>query len=497
MRNAPAYLIRLTVILFTVTLVSILLYFLSRSSYLLFHSIVEFYSIIIAAGIYIVAWNTRRHSMQQGLVFLGIGYLFIAVLDFFHTLGYQGMGIFTDYDFYANQLWVAARSIESISILAYVHINWKRVQLHPVALYAGFGLITSASLAAIFVWKIFPPAFIPGVGQTPFKLVSEYIIIAILLFALLRLYRTRNHYDSLLFRYLSISIALTVCSELAFTLYTDNYGVLNVVGHIFKIFSFYLIYRSVVVNVLQRPYQILFNELVESEQNLKSANKAKSTFFNIIAHDLKSPFFGIVNTAHVLRDLTSEAENPEIQQYGDLVSSAADTTYQLLENLLEWASSQTDRIEFKPERLNLAELIDEIVTLQEPAARDKEIALIDETADDLPVFADANMMQTILRNLISNAVKFTRPGGTVRITARQLPGEWEVTVTDSGIGMPPGRIAQVFSIESKTAGRGTAGEKGTGLGLVLCKEFVERNRGRIWIDSIPDRGTSVTFTLPN
>ncbi len=250
---------------------SVILYYISRKNYLLFHNIVEMYSIIIAAGIFIVSWNSRNHSENNKLVFLGIAYGFVAFIDFFHVLSYKGMNIFTDYPFYANQLWVCARILESFTLLIFVVSGFRKYKISYPLVIIIYTAITSFFLLSVFIWKIFPVCFIAGEGQTPFKIISEYFICMILLISLILIIRTRYLYDRRLFNQIAGSIIFTIISEFSFTLYTDNYGITNVIGHLFKVLSFYLIYQSVIVNTLKRPFDIIYGELKETKTILQTA----------------------------------------------------------------------------------------------------------------------------------------------------------------------------------------------------------------------------------
>lgn len=262
MKNIFKYLILITL--------SVLLYFISRSNYLLFHNIVEMYSIIIAAGIFIVSWNSRSHSDNNNLVFLGISYIFIGIIDFFHVLSYNGMNIFTDYSFYANQLWICARIIESISLLIFVLLGFRKIKIPYTLVFVIYSIVTSFFFLSVFVWKTFPVCFIAGQGQTPFKIISEYVICFILLITLILIIKNRKLYDKKLFIQIAGSIVFTILSEFCFTLYTDNFGITNVIGHLFKVISFYLIYQSVIVNTLSRPFDILYGELNVSKEKYQS-----------------------------------------------------------------------------------------------------------------------------------------------------------------------------------------------------------------------------------
>lgn len=246
------------------------LYLTSIYSYLLFHSLAEIFSVIVACGIFMIAWNSRRFLDNNYLLFIGIAYLFVGILDLLHTLSYKGMGVFPGYD--ANlptQLWISARYLESISILIGPFLFGRR--LRPSLLFFSYIAITVVLIASIFVWKIFPDCFIEGSGLTLFKKTSEYIISAILAAAIFFLYRKRGHFDPGVLRLLIASISVTIMSELFFTFYISVYGLSNLAGHFLKIVSFSLIYKAFIVTGLQNPYALLFRNLKKSEEDLKNA----------------------------------------------------------------------------------------------------------------------------------------------------------------------------------------------------------------------------------
>lgn len=240
------------------------LYLTTHINYLLFHSIVEMISIVVAAAVFIVTWSSIRYINNPYLITVGISYLFIGILDLLHTLAYKGMPIFTDYDYYANQLWIAARYLESLTLFASFVLLLSKRQISKKAVLTTYLTITSLCLASIFYWKIFPECFVEGKGLTPFKVYSEYIICAILLGSLFLLQKNRDKFRTNVYRLLFISIIMTIISELAFTFYISNYGISNIVGHYFKLFSFMLIYQAVVNIGIKDPYQLIFNDLNEA-----------------------------------------------------------------------------------------------------------------------------------------------------------------------------------------------------------------------------------------
>ena len=213
------------------------LYLTSLYNYLLFHTLAELFSIVVAFGIFMIAWNSRKYIKNQYLIFIAIAYLFIGGLDLLHTLSYKGMQIFKDYDYYANQLWIAARYVESITLLVAFIFFYREKPLKPYPVFLLYALLSCIIIMSIFSWKIFPICFVEGKGLTPFKKISEYIISGILVLDIWILYKHREKFEANVFYALTWSLIFTIISELAFTFYISNYGFSNLVGHYFKIFS--------------------------------------------------------------------------------------------------------------------------------------------------------------------------------------------------------------------------------------------------------------------
>jgi len=243
----------------------------TRISYLLFHSLVELFSIVVAFSLFIIAWNSRRFIKNQYLLFIGVGYLFIGSLDLLHTLSYKGMNIFTDYGYYANQLWIAARYMESLSLLIAFSFLKKDRTFNIATVFICYAAVSILIVLSIFSWKIFPVCFVEGQGLTSFKKISEYVICLILATSLLLLSKSRDRFAPYTFRLLFWSIIFTIVSELAFTFYISNYGFSNLVGHYFKLFSFTLVYRAIIQNGMVDPYNLIFKELNDTNNNLEKA----------------------------------------------------------------------------------------------------------------------------------------------------------------------------------------------------------------------------------
>lgn len=246
----------------------------------------------------------------------------------------------------------------------------------------------------------------------------------------------------------------------------------------------------------------LLNEgLVEREHELMTVNATKDKFFSIIAHDLKNPLGAMIGASNALIKLGDEFSDDEKNEMYGVIAASSEHLYSLLENLLTWARSQTGTIEFHPNVKTLKFVVDDTIALHQLQAENKNIIIESNIDDSIQVFADSQMIHTVLRNLVSNAIKFTAEGGKIRISARILSGNnhkkhVELRVTDNGIGMDESEVARLFRIDGGLRGQGTNSERGTGLGLIVCREFVEKNGGTIWASSKPNHGTTFSFTLP-
>lgn len=239
------------------------------------------------------------------------------------------------------------------------------------------------------------------------------------------------------------------------------------------------------------------NSLVNTQNlELQDLNATKDKFFSIISHDLKGPLNSLTSFSSLLINHTDSLSKEEIKMFALDFDKSLKNLFSLLENLLEWSRSQTGNIEFTPEPFDLSLLLEENKELLKAQAQNKKITLAYENGTPQMVSAHKNSVNTVVRNLISNAIKFTPEDGTVAMELTKLDTDVVVSVTDTGVGMPPEVIRKLFRIDSKHSTKGTANEKGTGLGLILCKEFIEKNGGRIWVKSKEGQGSAFYFSLP-
>ncbi len=234
----------------------------------------------------------------------------------------------------------------------------------------------------------------------------------------------------------------------------------------------------------------------KTNKELIKLNAEKDKFFSIIAHDLKSPFNGFLGLTALMADGTEIFSLAEFAENSKALNQAARNLYKLLENLLEWSQIQNGSIIYTPKNIDLSELVLQSIDTINPRAVQKEITIINDAVDVHNVYADEKMISTVIRNLLSNAVKFTKTGGKVIVKSEQSNNDTiEVSVTDNGIGILAKDIERLFKIEEKVSSKGTDGETSTGLGLLLCKEFVEINGGKIWVESKANFGSTFSFTI--
>lgn len=236
--------------------------------------------------------------------------------------------------------------------------------------------------------------------------------------------------------------------------------------------------------------------LQKSEIRLKELNRTKDRLFSVIAHDLRGPFSSILGFAELLEQDRKRNNFQKIEQRISAIHAVSKSTLGLLENLLDWARSQTGQIKYEPESLSLKSSLSEVFSFLQSGAGIKNIRLVAECREDLKVFGDEKMVQTVLRNLVSNAIKFSRQGGTIVVFCSSDDGRTHIQVKDQGVGMDDDSLRNLFIDDRKSGSEGTSGERGSGLGLVLCKEFIGRMNGEIWAESVQGEGSTFHVLLP-
>ena len=245
----------------------------------------------------------------------------------------------------------------------------------------------------------------------------------------------------------------------------------------------------------EKELKLKKEELELKNEELIKANHEKDLFFSIIAHDLKTPFNGLLGVTELMIDDTLTCE--EIKEFSILLNKSAHNTFELIVELLEWAKIQRGLTEFNPSIINLNETINKTIQILNLSILNKSIKLFVDVPNDHNALVDQNMIQTVFRNLISNAIKFTTPNGKIIISSEIIEHNIRISIKDNGIGMSDKIKNNLFNIEVNTKRIGTDGEHSNGLGLILCKDLIKKQGGKIWVESEEEKGSTFYFTIPN
>jgi signal transduction histidine kinase len=237
-------------------------------------------------------------------------------------------------------------------------------------------------------------------------------------------------------------------------------------------------------------------KLKENAEELRELNATKDKFFTIIAHDLRNPFTNILGFSELIQELVQEEDYESLVEFSQMIYDSAYRGMNLLQNLLTWARSQTGKIQFNPQSVDLLKLIQQNVDLKQESLESKEISMQVQVPEDLTLIADEDMLNTIFRNLISNAIKFSYEGGIITINATSHSQMIYIEVKDNGTGMSEQHRNKLFKLEENVTTEGTQKERGTGLGLLLCKEFIDYHQGTITVTSQRGQGTTFRISLP-
>jgi len=481
--------------------VAILLFWISLSyfyNFLLFHSFVEIFSIVISCVIFLLAWFSREYGENAFLQTLGTAFISVALLDIFHTLSYPGMGVFVGFDTNLTvSLWIAARSLQTFALFfASTNIN-RKIKLQNSMF--GFFIIFLILLLSIFL-RIFPVCFIEGLGLTPFKIISEYVINGFLVLSLFLIYRQRAEFDHKVYLLIFASVLFTTISEGCFTLYgVEVTGTFTFIGHIAKVIAFFLLAKAIIQTVLEYPYDLLFRKLKVSEQNLEQKNrelKRSNTDLEMFAytasHDMQEPLRKVTRFLTLLKDQYKDRLDAEAMEFIGTAVDGATRMKQMVGDLLEYARIGTREAPFEP--TNLETLLQLVLTDLQLQLEDTQGKV---THDPLPtLLVDPKQMQQVLANLLGNALKFHgKDSPRVHVSAKQEDNDWVFSVKDNGIGIDISQVNRLFKLFQRLEGRGDY--PGTGLGLATCKRVVERHGGKIWVESDLGKGSTFFFSIPS
>lgn len=498
------------------------LYITSVHSFLLFHTLAEMFSVAIACGMFMIAWNSRKFMNNHYLLFLGIAYLFVGGLDLLHALAYEGMDLLatgnnTDV---AAQFWIAARSMESLSLLISPFLLQRRVRIDIlITTYCAVFLMVILTIA---YWKIFPACFIEGHGLTPFKINTEYLICLTLLASAALIYKHRKEQDPTVVKWLLLSIVLTIASEIAFTEYIQADGISNLIGHFFKILSFYFIYRAIIQTGLTNPYSLLFLELKRSEQalqrsrrNLEEKVTERTTDLQATIMELSAEVQKRLKAENMLRRLsresieTLESDRKSVsKELHDSISGSLAAIKLLLEEIFENIGKdidletkqigkaiyylgdtirETKRISARLRPLTLEEL-GLLATIEAHVRRFSDLYRtikidfkLEAKEEEIPASLKI-VIYRILQEALNNVGKHSK-ATSVCIGLKATDGKIVLELADNGIGFdqlhqPPTRSEL------------------SGYGLQSMRERTEIIGGRFSLVSAPNQGVHIKVDLP-
>lgn len=490
-----SWLMRNALNLFVWVFIFVVLYTSSIHSYLLFHSFAELLAIIIASGVFIFTWNTRAYQGNNFLRFIGISFIFIAVLDAFHMLSYEGMGVFANQSTnLATQLWIAARYLQAFTFLTATLFFARNV--NSAYVIAGFATLTILLLASIFYWQIFPATYIEGSGLTPFKINSEYLISSMLIVSALLLLLNAKVFQLKVLLLLTGSILSTVASELIFTLYIDVYDFFIFLGHFLKLCAYYLLYRAILVTGLVEPYKLIFRNLKENQtelwqsmMQLQARNDELDAFAHTVAHDLKNPIAAISISLKTLDDPDFPDDNR--QSYMRDLRDTAEKMNNIIESLLLLSTVRKTKVPIV--ELDMTQIVSCVLS--------RLYNLIEESRAEISIPANwpvalgyPQWVEEVWTNYLFNALQYGGSPPIIELGAEEVKDDqvcfW---VKDHGPGIPEENLDQLFVEFTQLK---NIHQNGHGLGLSIVKRIIHRLGGEVGVESKLGLGSKFYFKLP-
>jgi signal transduction histidine kinase len=481
-------------------------FYLSKlHSYILFHVIVEMFSIIIAFGVFMVVWNSRRLITNNFILFIGVAYFFVGWIDLIHAFAYKGMNIFKEFDTdLASQLWIAARFMESISLLIAPLFLQKRLKPHIV--FAGYLLITICLLISIFYFRVFPDCFIEGRGLTRFKIVSEYIISSILAASIVLLFRHRDKFDKSVFSLIACSILFTIGSELCFTFYMDVYGISNFIGHFFKVASFYFMYRAMIEISLEKPYSFLLRDLNVSEEALRRHQEELEELIRERTNELRTTNEQLIEVSKRLGEAEDNERCRISRELHDTVGQnltalgislnilksklhqeAFEAVCLRIEDAIAMVEETTENIrnvvsQLRPPVLDDYGLFAALRSYGEHFSLRTNINVVlegDETFPKLNMYIEGALFR-ITQEVLNNAAKHARANKII-VSLKKHVDRVTLIIKDDGIGFDPNNTTNIKRLDK--------------WGLTNIMERAMSVGGRCHIESSPGKGAQITVEV--
>jgi signal transduction histidine kinase len=499
------------------SLLLVTLYLTSLYSYLLFHTVVELFTIVVAGGIFVLAWNARAYLNNNYLLYIAIAYVFVAVLVLFHTLAYPGMGVFAGSS--ANlttQLWIAGRYLSAISWLLAPFFLGRG--LRTGLQFGIYAAVTAFLMWSIFVSAIFPTTYIDGVGLTAFKKISEYVIGVLLVVAIVLLVRKRDKFDTDVMQLLIFSLLLRVGAEIVFTTYVDVYSAASTIGHLLRWAAYFVLYTAVVETGLVEPYSILLRDLKrtdntlrqyasdlesqnvdlirteevlrQTEDALRAQNEELDAYAHTVAHDLKNPLTVVAAAADVLTSVGNLSQE-EMHEYLHQIKDTAFEMNSIIDDLLLLAEVRSADVPLAP--VDMQEIVRTVKKRLNFLLKKYRARLVLPPAWPMAI-GYAPWIQEVWSNYISNALKYGGPAPRIELGANAEPGGMiRFWAQDHGPGVPTEASSTLFLPFSQLRSRRRDGH---GLGLSIVLHIVEKLGGHVGVDNVPGKGALFYFMLP-
>ncbi len=493
-----------------------LLVVVAQFSYGGFHILVELFAIIMSYILFAFAWSTRSFNQNNYLLILACGYFWIGSLDFIHTFVAKNVDFFViGNNNLASQFWLGSRYSEALLLLIAPFVVSKKLNDHWLII--GFGGVAVVLSIMIFSGR-FPDGFVEGKGLSDFKVYSEYLIILLLGLSLVTLFSYGRDISQREKVIIAAATVLTMCAELAFSLYTSAVGFQNFIGHIFKLFSFWLVFNAIVYSNLKKPYTALqgtveelneyrsmlelrvqerTSELEEEKTKAEIANAAKGIFLAAMSHEIRTPMNGVLGMAELLNRSTL---NDQQRSYLQSLTQSGDIMMAVVNDILDYSKIVGGDIELELIDFDIHRWLESMATTFFNS-NDDSVNLILTIDPDLPKMlrGDVTRLQQIISNLLTNAIKFTTEG-SIELKAQKLSLDdrqclIRISVTDTGIGIPSDQIDNILLPFTQAEITTTRKYGGTGLGLPICKNLVEAMNSEIHIDSVSGKGSSFFFDL--
>lgn len=480
------------------------LYPVSRTNYLLFHTLVELISIAFSFTLFSIGWNARKFIQNDSFVLLAIAFLVIGSFDLLHTLSYKGMGALTvgNPDL-PTQYWIAARLVQSTSYLIAAFYVGKHRQFKPWLALACYMIIGFSLKLTIWPLQIFPHCFIENVGLTNFKIAAEYFTCLTFGVSGILFWIKKQHFNPVVLKLVLFSIALTVLSEVTFTLYQDVYGFSNVLGHLFKLAAIVILYRSFVYGALKTPYQTLFHELSESyvaidkeleqrrikEEELRDTNKELEAFSRTVSHDLRKPLTVITSGAELLQSELGPRIDNSHKQLLSLIENQGHHMSTLMDDLLSLAKAGMP--DQQKENIKPSLIADQVLHDLSKEIMDKRCRV--EIGEMPELQAHRSMIYQLLLNLISNAISHgANQDKPIEVGAELGINIYRLYVRDYGAGVPSEDRENIFEVFYQSDKNKSPG---TGIGLAIVQKIAHFYSGRAFIEDTPGGGATFWVEL--